>query len=207
MAEPSKRRDTYKFDFSLGSKSAAKSALPLPQPPPVNKTSIPAEHHSTDHKLSPLKAYRRAQGLCERCAKKWSRGHKCSIVQLHVMQEVWDLLSPEDVTSTSEVVSEQLLLAISQDALQGCTGPKTIQFQGKLLRQSILILVDSGSSASFLGLAVAARLPQLNQTSISASVKVANGEVMQCSSAVLSCPWSIDSYCFYQDLKLLIEFV
>lgn len=51
---------------------------------------------------------------------------------------------------------------------------------------------------------MAAQIPQLNQTSISASVKVTNGALMQCSSIVLSCPWPIESYCFHQDLKLLL---
>jgi hypothetical protein len=43
---------------------------------------------SVDNKLSTLRAYRKARGLCIHCAEKWAPGHKCSPnLQLHVLQE------------------------------------------------------------------------------------------------------------------------
>lgn len=33
---------------------------------------------SVDNKLSTLRAYHKARGLCIHCADKWSPGHKCA---------------------------------------------------------------------------------------------------------------------------------
>jgi hypothetical protein len=51
-----------------------------------------AKVNSTDDIVRALKKYRRARGLCDRCAEKWSYGHQCSsTVQLHAIHELWDL--------------------------------------------------------------------------------------------------------------------
>jgi hypothetical protein len=58
---------------------------------------------STD-RVASLKSYRRARGLCDRCAEKWFRGHKCpNTVQLQAIEEVWDLL---DELEHSETVQD-----------------------------------------------------------------------------------------------------
>jgi hypothetical protein len=60
--------------------------------------------NSVGDKVRALKQYCRARGLCYRCAEKWSYGHQCvSTVQLHAIQELWELL-PED--RAARVVSE-----------------------------------------------------------------------------------------------------
>lgn len=42
-----------------------------------------------DGKLSALKAYRRAKGLCFKCGERWSQSHRCSAnVPLHVVEEM-----------------------------------------------------------------------------------------------------------------------
>jgi hypothetical protein len=43
--------------------------------------------------VNPLTNYRRARGLCDRCAEKWFPGHKgASGVQLHAIEKIWDML-------------------------------------------------------------------------------------------------------------------
>jgi hypothetical protein len=58
-----------------------------------SRASSPAD------RVASLKSYHRARSLCDRCAEKWFPGHKCaSTVQLHAIEEVWDLLAvPESV--------------------------------------------------------------------------------------------------------------
>lgn len=47
---------------------------------------------SIEDKLATLCNYRKAQGLCMHCKEKWGPGHRCAPqVQLHVLQEVWNL--------------------------------------------------------------------------------------------------------------------
>ena len=63
------------------------------------------------------------------------------------------------LTEQPEEPTEQLNLAISHDAHMGSQGPRTIKFQHTVHGQSAVVLIDSGSSASFLADSVANRLP------------------------------------------------
>ena len=66
--------------------------MPLePKRPPEDRR--PDFHRvSLDDKLQSLCSYKKARGLCMRCGEKWHQGHKCSpALQLHALQEVWDL--------------------------------------------------------------------------------------------------------------------
>lgn len=119
------------------------------------------------------------------------------------MQEVWDLLAIDDSSELPDESSEQLLLALSHEARVGSQGPRTIQFHGEIQGHKIVVLVDSGSSASFLAASLAAQFPQLQQTPFSAAVRIANGHILQCSSAILGCQFTLGSYHFQHDLRIL----
>lgn len=84
--------------------------------------------------MAALRAFRRAKGLCVRCAERWSRDHTCpDKVQLHAIQEVWDVLQSDDSEDQQTVLSEpqqQLFLAVSAAAFSGEEAPKTMQFKG-----------------------------------------------------------------------------
>lgn len=116
VAESGRRRDvrrgefsgSFKPEFSLP-KPALKAPLPLPPPPRKVDKSSPssiaedrrgtdgARVRSTDDKIAAMRAYRRARGLCMKCAEKWSYGHQCApTVQLNALQELWELFQLED---------------------------------------------------------------------------------------------------------------
>ncbi|CAD6254940.1 unnamed protein product [Miscanthus lutarioriparius] len=59
------------------------------------------------------------------------------------------------------------------------------------------------NSASFLTASVAEQLPQLLRTPLTASVKVANGHLLQCTEAILGCCFSLGDYQFQHDLHIL----
>jgi hypothetical protein len=91
---------------------------PLHQQPSEEKQlgEVP-KTDSTDEKLKALKQYRRARGLCDRCAENWVYDHKCApTIQLHVMQELWELLSedesPPDSAAMIECAKEQGSLCV-----------------------------------------------------------------------------------------------
>ena len=91
--------DSRRDNFS-SLKTTAKGPHPLPDPPPsAAKQAQPilpqetrlCEGKSPAERWSALQAFRRAKGLCVRCADKWSRDHKCApSVQLHVLQEIME---------------------------------------------------------------------------------------------------------------------
>lgn len=92
-------RQYPKQDWSSSSKIPARQPLPLPTPPRTNKSVVPGSAADTtsvssaDSKLAAVKAFRRAMGLCYRCGEKWRKEHKCGPqVQLHFVQELWDML-------------------------------------------------------------------------------------------------------------------
>ena len=202
--------------------------LPLPAPPRVDKqpssalaapeagSPIDSDKPAAD-KFAALKAYRRTRGLCDRCAERWRPGHKCApSVQLHVVQELIDLLQVSNLDADlspphTEAVSDhggslaegQLFIALSAEALAGSDGPRTMRFEGTILDIPLLILVDSGSSHSFLSSAVAAQLPGVQQLSDAISVQVANGNVMLCSTHLPAAVWKIQNYHFSSDLRIL----
>jgi hypothetical protein len=111
--------------------------MPLPPPPPRHdKPAVAIAAPETpaaptlDAKLSAVKAYRRAMGLCYKCSEKWSKDHKCSPqIQLHLVQELWDLLpdddeDPNSATPEPPPQEPQAFLAISQSAVTGSSAPR-----------------------------------------------------------------------------------
>ncbi|CAD6205243.1 unnamed protein product [Miscanthus lutarioriparius] len=194
LGEPSRKNEFHAFDRGASFKGAPRAAMPLPRPPPPQavpgeKPVAKATPQAPEDKFSALRTYRRALGLCDVCAEKWFRGHKCAAaIPLHAMQEIWDLFqleafseSQEPEQESPEAPSEQLFLALSHDAQRGAHGHRTIQFQGTILGYSVAVLVDSASSASFLAASVADQLPQLQRTPMASSVKVANGHLLRCT--------------------------
>lgn len=134
-------KEVKKPEFSFHHRINVKMPLPLPAPPGVDKPSATivlvdkklTEGKTHDHKLDALRAFRRAKGLCVRCDEKGSKVHHCSThVQLHVVQELPELFNLEDFDELQQgaPTAEQIFLAISQDAVTGHEGPRTMRLKG-----------------------------------------------------------------------------
>lgn len=108
-AEPGQGKDVKKSEgFSFFKPPATKGPLPLPLPPPRPGLSPnpdgkkPVEDKRTpanppmDERIQSLRSYRRARGLCVKRTEKWQPGHKCApVLQLHALQEIWNLCQDE----------------------------------------------------------------------------------------------------------------
>lgn len=102
-----------------------------------------------------LSVHRMAKGLCMKYGEKWSRAHQCAAtVQLNALHEVWDVLEQNvsEVNPTSRTSSEpeQLFMALSETVASRMDGPRTLKIRGHIQSMEILILIDSGSTHSFL---------------------------------------------------------
>jgi hypothetical protein len=162
-----------------------------------------------DQKLADLKAFRRARGLCDHCGEKWSRDHKCAAqVGLHVLDELYALFSVDDTVANLtdddalDSTPTEDCCCLSADGLVHVP-TKTLQFQGTFQQQPILILLDSGSSISFISQQLVSSLNVPTASCQTIAVRVANGAVMQCSSFLPSATWHIDQHKFVHDLKIL----
>lgn len=143
-----------------------------------------------------------------KCGGKWSQDHQCpATVQLHVVQELLDLFHVEDVPESDEVLPDtppdQLFLALSLAAVSGVPVPRTMCFWGQLGDQHIHILLDSGSSHTFISSAVAVHCSVLQPLIPHVNVQVANGQVLSCSSHIPAAIWSIQGCQFSSDLIVL----
>ncbi|CAN6328732.1 unnamed protein product [Urochloa humidicola] len=214
-------KDFKKHDYNSYSKPQFKSALPLPSPPTKQvkassytddrQTSDIARAHpgiSSEEKWRALKAMRRAKGLCQYCAEKWSRDHKCADkVQLHAVQELMEVFQLEDdtmsVLSASRLPEEQLFLTLSVAAVSGIPYPKTLCLEGTIQDQQIRILVDSGSSHSFLSASLSSTMVDVSEVPDLVTVQVANGQRLICSQQLLQAKWSVGGYVFQSNLKIL----
>ena len=118
-----------------------------------DKTTSHTPHSSVDSKVVSLRAYRRAHGLRQYCADKWVKGHKCApTIQLHVMQELWVMLTPDKAESDGEFEdsAEQFMILLSQEAIFATTSSTSFRFQSCIQGVQLVILLDSGSTHSFL---------------------------------------------------------
>lgn len=197
-----------------------KGALPLPPPPP--RPALPPapiercagdnkKLGNLDDKLSMLRSFRKARRLCVRCGDKWVPGHKCAATpQLHALQKVWEMCqeyfsesesaSPQDDTPSP---SSEMFLMLSSAAVSGQSAPRTMQFQGSIYGQTVLILIDSGSSHSFLNAALTPHMPGIQQLSAPVTVRVADSSTMSCFSMIPHAEWSLQNHKFHSNLRLL----
>jgi hypothetical protein len=188
--------------------------MPLPSPP-TSSLHKPESYQKkrdgvpsfVDGKLAALKTYRRARGLCDRCAEKWHHGHTCNAtVQLHALQKVWELLSEnlgDDSSIHEHTLEEPIIMAISAEAVTGSSAKRSMRFMGSMLGKDILILVDSGSTHSFINQSTFQRHTIVPVAATPFRVQVANGGLLSCDKMVPHAVWSIQGCEFSQDLRVL----
>lgn len=211
------KKKYYRCYEPSSNRLAHKSTYPLPPPPKFDKplTNSAAEDrrptgvvrsNSVDDKVRALKQYRHARGLCDHCVEKWSYGHQCaSTVQLHAIQELWELLPEEgrDTSVVSEDTSAQLCLFLSEDAVAGTESPKSMRLMGQMQGKDVLILVDSGSSNTFISTKLANHLKGISLLLVPLSVRVANGTPVQCLYQLAQAQWEVQGIQFISDCKVL----
>ena len=71
------------------------------------------------------------------------------------------------------------------------------------MQQPVLILLDSGSSTSFISTQLVSQLSLVPSQCAPFSVRVDNGAIMQCSTMVSGAVWNIQQYQFTHDFKVL----
>ncbi|WVZ49084.1 hypothetical protein U9M48_000465 [Paspalum notatum var. saurae] len=135
-AGSSHRRDFRKFSSGFQTKlpDVSKTDRFIPD----EKRRVEPSKRSTEHdKLAALRAYRRAKEVYE-------------LFQLDSVSE--------EVQEIPSEVEEQAFLTLSEAAVSGSEPPKTLHLWGTIQSIAILILIDSGSSSTFLSQKVAAKL-------------------------------------------------
>lgn len=201
-------------EFTSNQRPSYKSAVPMPLPtPPVKPVQIddkmisdPAKTVLRNDGISALRSYRRSKGLCFTCGERWSRDHKCSpTIQLHVMEELLEALQVNEDPCGDDIVAEaeNSLMAISSHAVAGVESPRSIRLRGWIQGVELLMLLDSGSTHSFLGEHISSRLQGLRNLDQPVQIKVADGGLLLCSMEIPNCDWWMQGNHYRTNFKVL----
>jgi hypothetical protein len=143
-------------------------------------------------KARQLKEFRRANNLCFKCGEKYTPAHTCigsTTSAINLMDSTTDdggsFLSDE-MLEELETPQFNLLEAnahLSLHAMSGKPLQKSIQLQALVKNQALIILVDSGSSHTFLNSVIAHKLEVAAPIS-PLYVRVDNGSTLSCTSEV-----------------------
>ncbi|KAK3121575.1 hypothetical protein QOZ80_8BG0656540 [Eleusine coracana subsp. coracana] len=223
VLEASKKQEVRRYDPSPSRRSSKRTGFPLPAPPgKVATAAVPTPRvddkrgvESTcpgpmEDRFTALRAYRRSKNLCTRCGEKWFKEHKCpASVQLQVVEDMLEFLANQEefpvITENeqSQPEEEADLCAISREALEGKDGPRTIKLQGRIQKTQVLMLIDSGSTHSFVSSSCAAQLTGVAVADKVLRVKIADGGVLKCDKEIKGRKWLIQGVEFCPDLKVL----
>ncbi|KAM1650728.1 hypothetical protein ACFX1R_004349 [Malus domestica] len=147
-------------------------------------------------------AKKRERGEYWFCVEKWSKGHKCGQKQLLML----DFVEPEEEfeDARSELQPEFQNMELSECAFYGTNLPQktqTMKVEGLVGKHSMRMLLDSGSTHSFIDFQLTKHMGWTLQPTQPCNVIIANGGNV-CSQGCLKATslvlggyhWSHDSY-------------
>ncbi|KAL4278717.1 hypothetical protein GQ457_03G025020 [Hibiscus cannabinus] len=199
--EVKKHKFPYKTSYSQPQATHRVSNF-QPASQPKVQAATPAPKQS-------LLDFRRSNNLCFKCGDKFTPGHQCKPKQLNMMEtndssqmsdseELDDTKEP--LVTTDEEVAEPL--EISMNALTGCVGYSTIRLPGSIKGRPLSILVDSGSTHSFVTASWAKEGVELIQTH-PLSITVANGDQLHSTAISKQLSWKMQGHRFEHDFRVL----
>ncbi|WVZ88334.1 LOW QUALITY PROTEIN: hypothetical protein U9M48_034868 [Paspalum notatum var. saurae] len=166
------------------------------QPGILGPHNADTNRNKMDDKLSALHSQRRAQGLCMKRGEKWSKTHKCPEKPAVQLEQIKEESASESSSDEDEVFQ------LSSCAAKGVQGKKTLKLAGFVGNQEILILLDSGSSCTFISSAVK-NLQCSVQAAPSVTVTVANGQKVQSNQEVSQFAWWTQGHTFSHTARVL----
>lgn len=141
---------------------------------------------------------RRSKGLCFNCDEKFSSGHICKNKQVFLitteegpeleedsgeLQVLWD--SEEECNLWGHKGEDKAMDGeVSLHAMSGTRGLHTMQIQGMIKNRRVNLLLDSGSSHSFISQALVKQLKLPIRSCNEMQITIANGEKIQCNQVV-----------------------
>ncbi|XP_039011243.1 uncharacterized protein LOC120140328 [Hibiscus syriacus] len=209
LSEASRQAKLYELSVEFESKrfkpfvKNPAHSIPLPGSKP-NQLTLPLKNTSTTTQKQNLIDYRRQNNLCFKCGEKFVPGHQCKTKQLNMMIEDESVLPSEILSNDPEQqnLQEGENLEISMNAITGCIGHNTLRIQGTIQGRPLNILIDSGSTYSFLTPQWAEVGIQIN-TLHPLAITVANGQQLYSSARCNEVEWRMQGHSFIHDFRLL----
>ncbi|XP_026399008.1 uncharacterized protein LOC113294848 [Papaver somniferum] len=150
---------------------------------------------------------RKSKSLCFNCDDYYRRGHICKKKYLCVLigEETAESSEPEGELQldTEEAPAVESDMEISLHALTGTISTDTIRILGSINKKNISILIETGSTNSFIDSALAKELKCPVEQTASLLVTVENGDKTIISGICSQLTWSMQGHKFCGDLRLL----
>ncbi|KAL4309574.1 hypothetical protein GQ457_01G052960 [Hibiscus cannabinus] len=219
LAEAAKKAKLYELALEIDQKKPryyfkqnlhTPSILPQKPIPPTDNLKERPTAQTLAAKQS-LIDYRRANNLCFKCGDKFSPAHQCKPRQFLMMEETIENYEQQADTSsltTLQPQTEEELtpttdpLEISINALTGNSGYSTIRIRGTVKGKPLNILIDSGSTHSFLTPSWAKDGVEIEQTH-PLLITVANGERLQSTALCKQLQWQMQGHLFEHDFRII----
>nr|XP_027123207.1 uncharacterized protein LOC113739959 [Coffea arabica] len=151
--------------------------------------------------------YRRSNGLCFRCGEKYGMGHQCRVGHSNCMT-----LEEEEDSAFEDALGEQdeqtgnlgQAMEVSLHALSEALKRKTITLSGILDGEEVLILVDTGSSDSYISSELVIGMDIGYQwVDQPFSVIMGNGSCVTSNAICNGVQWRINQHNFRYNLKVM----
>jgi hypothetical protein len=184
--------------------------VPGSQTATAARTDWPRKQGTDDfNREHELRDFRRPNNLCFKCGDKYNKEHQCKRSNQLLTIEVGEF---------GEVLSDEACLAmellqetptagtcchISQAALAGSEAPNSMRIRATVGDQVMILLIDSGSSHTFVTKFFAERAGCQLSPASAVSVKIANGQLMQSQSQVLGLNWCYEGHIFSDNMRVL----
>ncbi|XP_020095072.1 uncharacterized protein LOC109714771 [Ananas comosus] len=196
------------------SKVAYRAIGETPQGNNTQKTASTVHQRSSNQPYGISKQLfeqRRAAGLCYKCGEKYQPGHICqnrTLLQIcasPVIDEIFDeQLIPteeeEEHPSNDEEVEE---VGVSVHALSGQNLHDTIKVQGEVKGKTLTILVDTGSTHSFIDYQVAREVKAEMVAATPLAVTVADGHKVMSKLKCASFQWTMQGEPYQAELRVI----
>ncbi|CAN6305637.1 unnamed protein product [Urochloa humidicola] len=167
--------------------------------------------NSTLWKERQLRDFRKANGLCMYCGDKFSQAHAATCAkrpqaQVHalVVNDLDQSLSEEVLTKLAmeDSVTEEIE-KLSLNAISGTTDGEVLKIQTTVKNKVMLLLLESGSSHSFVSTSFLATTGLIAVPMAPKKVQVANGQVLVSDHIVPQMEWLCQGYTMSSDMKVL----
>lgn len=184
--------------------SPLSSLLPTPRLKP-----LPPIKHMPSAEMQ----IRHDKGLCFTCDEKYSWTNKCP--NKNIMLLLYDV-DDDDCQPISHVLTPNppnpeddpplSLHHLSLQAYQGFPSSATIHFQGTIIGTTVKVLMDGGSSDSFIHLRIAHHLHLPIESTPGVRVLVGNGHYLQVGDIIRALPLQISGHIIHFPTYVLLIF-
>ena len=146
---------------------------------------------------------KRQLGLCFRCGEKYGQGHQCKKLLLAMEGQEDGKEQEAGIETNDEILEGNEGGKISMHALQGQAADRVIKVKGLVRKRSIVVLIDSGNTHSFLDKTTAHSLQCNLQETPLLSMLIANGTKMVSQLKCREFKWLMSGCKFSADLRIL----